>query len=226
MMKLFIKALKQKFPVDKFFFRRSYSQEGEDMIYRSFYESRKHYKGFYVDIGAHHPYRFSNTLHFYQKGWRGINIEPTPTSKKLFDIFRKRDINLNIGISRGSKTLPFYCFNEPALNSFSKEVAEQKSASKYHLINTISVETLPLGTVLDNYLPPGQVIDFMNIDTEGFDLEVLESNNWERYIPLFIMVEANLNLANLASSPVYNYLTQKNYELIAKTMRTLLFKLK
>ena len=225
-MKISVKALKQKFPVDKFFFRRSYSQEGEDMIYRSFYENRKHHKGFYVDVGAHHPFRFSNTLHFYQKGWKGINIEPTPSAKKLFDVFRKRDINLNIGISRDGKTLPFYCFNEPALNSFSKDIADSKAATKYWVTGVIPVETLPLARVLDTYLPPAQVIDLMNIDAEGFDLEVLESNNWEKYAPLFIMVEASLDLTHPASSPVYCFLTEKNYELVAKTMRTLLFKLK
>ncbi|WP_211321611.1 hypothetical protein [Pedobacter cryoconitis] len=74
-MKALIKTLKKTFPIDKFFFHRSYSQEGEDMIYRSCFENRKHYKGFYIDVGAHHPYRFSNTVHFYQNGWRGINIE-------------------------------------------------------------------------------------------------------------------------------------------------------
>lgn len=225
-MDIFVNTFKKKFPIDKFFFRRSYSQEGEDMIYRSFFENRKHYKGYYVDVGAHHPFRYSNTLYFYQKGWRGINIEPTPTAKRLFDMFRKRDVNLNVGISMESGTLPFYCFNEPALNSFSKEIAENKSATtRYHIDRVIPVKTWPLAVVLDTWLPPGQVIDFMTVDTEGFDLDVLGSNNWEKYVPLFIMVEANLDFDDLHTSPVYSFLTQRNYKLVAKTMRTLFFKL-
>jgi FkbM family methyltransferase len=225
-MDISLKTLKRKFPIDQFFFRRSYSQEGEDMIYRSFFENRKHYKGFYIDVGAHHPFRYSNTLYFYQKGWRGINIEPTPAAKKLFDIFRKRDINLNLGISLDQGMLPFYCFNEPALNSFSKEVVEHKSATtKYYINKVIPVKTLTLAEVLDTYLPPGQVIDFMTIDAEGFDLDVLKSNNWDKYVPLFIIVEANIDLHNLNASPIYNCLSQKNYQLVAKTMRTLFFKL-
>src|SRR4051812_17526869 len=95
----FKKALSKVLPVNYFKSLTSYSQEGEDMVLQSFYEGRKKYKGFYIDVGAHHPYRFSNTLFFYKKGWRGINIEPTPNAVKAFNIFRRRDINLNIGIS-------------------------------------------------------------------------------------------------------------------------------
>jgi FkbM family methyltransferase len=227
-MKALIKALKKTFPIDKFFFHKSYSQEGEDMIYRSYFENHKHYKGFYIDVGAHHPYRFSNTAHFYQKGWRGINIEPTPGAIKLFKIFRRRDINLNIGIDSTAGTLPFYCFNEPALNSFDKEISTARSETntKYKITNVINIKTMPLEQVLATYLPEGQIIDFLNIDAEGFDLEVLKSNNWDKYIPLFIMVEVGIDIQNLAGSEIYNYLLARNYELVAKTGRTSFFKLK
>jgi len=222
-----IKSLKKRFPVDKFFFHRSYSQEGEDMIYRSFFENRKNYKGFYVDVGAHHPYRFSNTLYFYKKGWRGINIEPTPGADWLFNLFRKRDININAGINTAAGMLPFYCFNEPALNSFSKEISETKAGiPRYNITQVIPIKTMPLAQILDSYLPPGQTIDFFNIDAEGFDLEVLKSNNWSRYIPLFIIVETRIDIKNLTSSVIYNYLSEKSYELVAKTMRTSFFKFK
>jgi FkbM family methyltransferase len=226
-MKTLIKTLKKNFPIDKFFFHRSYSQEGEDMIYRSFFENRKHYKGFYVDIGAHHPYRFSNTVHFYQSGWRGINIEPTPGAMMLFKFFRKRDINLNIGVSIENGTLPFYCFNEPALNSFDKEISENKArTTKYRITDVIEVITMPLAQILDLHLPLGQTIDFLNVDAEGFDLQVLKSNNWTKYVPLFIMVETGITLENLRESEIYNYLTARDYELVAKTSRTLFFKFK
>jgi FkbM family methyltransferase len=224
-MNTFIKNLKKRFPIDKFFFHRSYSQEGEDMIYRSFFEGRKKYKGFYVDVGAHHPYRFSNTLYFYKKGWRGINIEPTPGADKLFKIFRKRDINVNAGININAGLLPFYCFNEPALNSFAKDISETRAAStKYSVTKVINVKTMPLAQILDDYLPAGQTIDFLNIDAEGFDLEVLKSNNWSIYKPLFVIVEVKIDIKNLTASAIYNYLTERNYELVAKTMRTSFFK--
>lgn len=225
-MKALINTLKKKFPIDQFFFRRSYSQEGEDMIYRSFFENRKRYKGFYIDVGAHHPYRFSNTLHFYQNGWRGINIEPTPGSMRLFKLLRRKDVNLNVGISKKEGYLPFYCFNEPALNSFAKEVSQHIAVNtKYHITSVIEVKTMPLSVVLDHYLPAGQTIDFLTIDAEGFDLEVLQSNNWSKYIPRFIMVETGMLIENLGGSEIYNFLTALNYELVAKTSRTSFFKL-
>jgi FkbM family methyltransferase len=221
------KFILKHFPVDKFRFLKSYSQEGEDMVIRSFFEGKKNYKGYYVDVGAHHPYRYSNTLHFYQHGWQGINIEPTPGAVKLFNTFRRKDINLNIGISEKADKLTFYCFNEPALNGFSKEHSEEINRSNlpYRIIKEVEVETSPLGEVLDKYLPPGQNIDFLTIDVEGLDLMVLKSNNWSKYKPSFILVEDRIDFNNLNQSEVFNYLEAIGYQLVAKTFRTLFFKL-
>ena len=224
----FKKALLKVLPVNYFKSLTSYSQEGEDMVLQSFYEGRKKYKGFYIDVGAHHPYRFSNTLFFYKRGWRGINIEPTPNAVKAFNIFRRRDINLNIGISGKRDKLLFYCFNEPALNGFSKELSEERdsTSAKYKIIKQIEIETLPLADVLDKYLPEEQKIDFLTIDVEGFDLQVLQSNNWQKYKPMFILVEDRIDFNNLADSEVYKYLEEQGYQLVAKTLRTLFFKYK
>jgi FkbM family methyltransferase len=177
-------------------------------------------------VGAHHPYRFSNTLFFYKRGWRGINIEPTPNAVKAFNIFRRRDINLNIGISSKRDKLLFYCFNEPALNGFSKELSEERdsTSAKYKITKQIEIETLPLADVLDQYLPAEQKIDFLTIDVEGFDLQVLQSNNWQKYKPTFILVEDRIDFNNLADSEVYQYLEKQGYQLVAKTLRTLFFK--
>lgn len=79
------------------------------------------YKGFFVDIGAHHPLRFSNTYKFYQNGWRGINVDPLPGIKKAFDKVRSRDINLELGISSANSYLNFYMFREPAFFSIDVE---------------------------------------------------------------------------------------------------------
>jgi hypothetical protein len=103
----------------------SFSQDGEDMVLASFYEGIKKYKGFYIDVGAHHPLRFSNTAFFYKKGWRGINIEPTPDLFKYFPRLRKNDINLNIGIGNGEKLI-FYIFNEGAINTFDPLLADER----------------------------------------------------------------------------------------------------
>ena len=76
---------------------RIYSQEGEDILIERMIGKKK--KGFYIDIGAHHPYRFSNTYYFYKQGWSGINIEPNVEHFRYFLKHRKRDINLNKGLS-------------------------------------------------------------------------------------------------------------------------------
>ena len=198
------------------------------MVLRSFYEGRKRYKGYYVDIGAHHPYRFSNTLYFYKRGWKGINIEPTPSALKLFKLFRSRDINLNIGISSKKDKLKFYCFNEPALNGFSRELSEERNntSKKYKIINELVIETYPLGEVLDKYLPEGQQIDFLTIDVEGLDMQVLQSNDWTKYKPLHILVEDQLDFNDLHGSEIYSFLEQQGYLLAAKTLRTLFFRFK
>jgi len=203
----------------------SYSQDGEDMIVKAFYESKKHYKGFFVDVGAHHPVRYSNTYFFYKKGWRGINIEPTPTAITPFKVLRRRDINLNVGVASKQDSLTFYCFNEPALNTFSEEVAlaaDQKA--KYHITKKVKVEVLPLKNILDQYVPEGVKIDFLTVDVEGLDFEVLQSNDWDKYSPSYLLVEGHIDFEDLFSYDIYQFLKSKNYKLVAKTFRTLIFK--
>lgn len=222
-----IKSIVLKYlPLHHYKSYRSYSQDGEDMILKAFYENKKGYKGFYVDVGAHHPVRYSNTYYFYKKGWRGINIEPTPTAIKPFKILRSRDINLNVGVGAVRDNLTFYCFNEPALNTFSEEVAlsvEQKN-NKYKITQRVKVEVLPLRDILDSYLPTGVKIDFMSIDVEGLDFEVLKSNDWDKYSPEYLLVEGHLEFEDIFSYDIYQYLKERNYKLVAKTFRTLIFK--
>lgn len=222
-----IKQLILKYlPIDKFRHAYSYSQEGEDMVLRGFYEGKKRYRGFYIDVGAHHPYRFSNTMYFYQKGWRGINIEPSPHAMKWFQLFRKNDTNLNLGVSAQPQTLTYYCFNEPALNGFCQEVTRKRDGlhSRYHLIKTIPIPTLPLRDILKNNLPRDIHIDFMSVDAEGFDLIVLQSNDWERFRPQFVLVEEEIDFNALHASQIYRFMRAQEYKLIAKTKRTLFFK--
>ena len=85
---------------------KSYSQEGEDMILKRLFGGQKF--GFYVDVGAHHPKRFSNTYYFYKKGWRGINIDAMPGSMIAFDKLRPRDINIERPISDKKQILTYY----------------------------------------------------------------------------------------------------------------------
>jgi FkbM family methyltransferase len=202
---------------------KSYSQEGEDMILSRIFGQQK--KGFYVDVGACHPTRFSNTYFFYKRGWRGINIDAMPKSMKLFKKLRPRDINLEIAISDQKQIRKYYTFNEPALNSFSKNVSEEHAKiEKYKIISTYELETKTLEEVLDNYLPANQEIDFLSIDVEGLDFEALKSNNWEKYRPKIVLVEVlKSNLENLPEDEVCKFMIKERYNLLAKSVNTAFF---
>ena len=204
----------------------SYSQDGEDMMLQTYYEKEKHYKGFYIDVGAHHPYRFSNTAYFYKKGWRGINIEPSPTLFRSFQIRRKRDINLNVGISSYNTSIPFHIFNDQALNTFDEKLAQVRHSNndRYKIVSKIDIQIFTLRDILEKYLPSNQHIDFLTIDVEGLDLEVLKSNDWDRFQPDYILVECDENIENVHQDEVYQFLQEKNYRLAGRTLRTSLFK--
>jgi FkbM family methyltransferase len=223
--KLFVSRVLDKVAPGLLYGRRFYSQAGEDMLLSLYYEGKKH-KGFYVDVGAHHPYRFSNTAYFYRRGWRGINIEPTPSLFKAFPRRRRRDINLNVGIGNGEK-LTFYVFNEGALNTFDPEIARSRDGSydgKYRIIDRIEVQTRTLADILDKHLPAGTPIDLLTIDVEGMDFAVLKSNDWTRYLPQFILVECESELDDLSDDEIYQFLHAKGYSIAGRTLYTTLFK--
>jgi FkbM family methyltransferase len=205
----------------------SYSQEGEDLILRRIFENQQ--QGFYIDVGAHHPKRFSNTYVFYKHGWRGINIDAMPDSMKLFNKFRKRDINLEKALSDKKERLTYYMFNEPALNGFLKSVSEKhisQGDGRYRIISEITMETTTLKEILDFYLPLGQVIHFLSIDVEGLEMGVLRSNDWDNYKPEVILVEAlDTDLEHIFNSELFIFLHSKGYSLLAKTYHTYIFKL-
>lgn len=206
------------------FRNNSYSQEGEDLILNKLFDNKT--TGFYVDIGAHHPKRFSNTFIFYKKGWQGINIEPNPEIIPLFKKLRPRDINLQVGISDTEKTLTYYMFSEPALNTFSK-YREEILISNHNsqLINQVDVQSTTLKKILTEYLKPKRKIDFMTIDVEGFDYQVLNSNDWNKFRPSIVLVEDSsfdCQVPNL--SKIYNFMLNVDYSLISKTYKTLFFK--
>ncbi|ASC71433.1 SAM-dependent methyltransferase [Halomicronema hongdechloris C2206] len=203
----------------------SFSQEGEDLILDRIFYSQKN--GFYVDVGAHHPQRFSNTYYFYLKGWHGINIDAMPGSMELFKKIRPRDINIEIPIFSKSQVLTYYQFNEPALNGFSEEISTQRNKhEKYKIISTKKLKTERLSVVLEkNILNESQVIDFMNIDVEGLDYEVLKSNDWNRFRPKVLLVEdlSSQNIRQFENSKVYNFLFKEDYKIYANLAKTSIF---
>lgn len=203
----------------------SYSQEGEDMILRRIFEKLP--SGFYVDVGAHHPMRFSNTYFFYKAGWHGINIDAMPGSMKLFRKYRPRDINIEAPVSRESKELTYYVFNEPALNGFDYQLSRERDTNNtlYKIERTIKLKTKTLSELLDEHLPTNQKIEFLSIDVEGLDLEVLRSNDWNKYRPEVVLVEVlQSSLSELEVSDVNKFMISHDYEPYAKAVNTIIYK--
>lgn len=215
--------LSRAFQYDSFA-RRSWSQEGEDILLSRLFEGKE--QGFYVDVGAHHPRRFSNTQYFYRRGWRGINIEPNPEAAKAFRIERPGDINLQTAISDMPGKLTYYVFDEPALNTFDAVLAQSRlKETSYRLLRETEIPVVRLDALLDLHLPAGTSIDFMSIDVEGLDLQVLHSNNWVKYRPQCVLVEAlgSANLMEVMSGELHQLMEAHQYALFAKTYNTLFY---
>jgi FkbM family methyltransferase len=201
------------------YFVRSYSQEGEDLLLRRVLNGQT--TGFYVDIGAHHPMRFSNTYLFYKLGWRGINVDAMPGSMELFQKVRPRDINIEAAISETEQVLEYYMMDDPALNGFVSEVnLEVYMKSGRKLLETRPIRTQTMRTLLESYLQGVQEIDFLSVDVEGLDLQVLRSNDWKRFRPRFILTEA---FPPSAAEALRQFLGEQGYRCIASTVTTLLF---
>lgn len=207
------------------YYQKSWSQEGEDLILSRYFENVKT-NGFYVDVGAHHPLRFSNTYKFYKQGWHGINIDAMPGSMNLFDRLRSRDINLEKAVSDSKQMMTYYAFNEPALNGFSKELTEHRDGQANNkVIFKKNIETSTLEEILDQYMPKDQHIDFLSVDVEGLDFAVLKSNNWVKYSPDLILIEIfGSTLDELLNNEVTIFLRQFGYTIYAKSVNTVIFK--
>ena len=212
-----------KFPIFKKFYYfyniyiRNYkflnngSQFGEEKFVLGFFN--KKYKGKFVDIGCFHPTRHNNTFEMYKLGWKGINIDLNFLTIELFNYFRTKDININAAISDSEIVKKLY---------FVDELNTQNTLEKNHLTflknhhnvseNEISlreIKTKRLDKILDNY--EFYDIDFMNIDVEGHELNILDSINFTKYKIKFIcieMIEHN-DLSKLNNEKI-NILMKKN----------------
>jgi len=201
-----------------------WSQEGEDILIKRIFANKKN--GFYVDVGAHHSSRFSNTYKLYKENyWSGVNIDPSLSSYLDLQKKRKRDININIGISDKKEILKFYSFNEEALNTFSLKKKKQLKLN-YKLKKTEKIHCKKLSDVLDGCLKKKIKIDLLTIDTEGYDLKVLKSNNWNKYLPDYIIVEiSSSTLDEIMKDSITKFLNKRHYRIYSKLHKSVIFKL-
>lgn len=175
-------------------YRVSYAQNREDIILDAFFPDIEN--GFYVDIGANHPVSHSVTKLFYDKGWRGINVEPNIDLYSLIVKDRPKDINVNKGVGDKAGKLLFRIYHSPdnlaGLSTFSKEMVEQYTIeggdfTKLH--EDVEVDIITLKELFDEQKVDS--INFLKVDVEGFEYEVLNGNDWKKYRPELICIESN-----------------------------------
>jgi FkbM family methyltransferase len=202
-----------------------FGQEAEDAVLAELFGAELGRKGFFVDVGAHHPTRYSNTWKFYQLGWRGINIDPTPGCMVEFNKLRPEDTNLEIGVSAREAERSFYCYNEPALNGIDNDRREELAESPYKLEKIIEVRTKPLSDILSAHGVVLKSPNFLSIDVEGLEMEVLQSSSWDRYLFEWILIEQRANdLTTIDQTSPWLFLSSKGYQAVACTGRTVIYK--
>lgn len=159
--------------------------------------------GFYIDIGAGDPNWDSVTNWFYRLGWRGVNVEPNPIIFETLRTWRTRDINLNMGIAAETGTLTYYRVQQNelghgwGLSSFDKSAA-QRAARMNLETQEIVLPVRTLGDVVDEHCT-GIDVDFLKIDVEGYERQVISSADFSRFRPKLICVESVLPNSSVPS---------------------------
>jgi FkbM family methyltransferase len=149
----------------------SWSQGGEDLALLHIFPNQNW--GSYIDVGAHHPDRFSVTRHLYQRGWTGINVEANPYLLPIFDKKRPLDLNLNFAVGT-EKIYELSIFSETAISTVSSVWKEKFLSEQNTLSKSVQVSGITLRTLLDAYFAEG-VLDLLAVDAEGSDLNVIQS---------------------------------------------------
>ena len=214
---IYLNLIHKKIISKKYF----YSYGGIDSVVNNIFRNQKN--GFYVDVGAQHPIKNNNTYLLHKKGWEGINIDLDQKNINLFNVSRKKDCNICAAISSLEKDANLYYYHEGSpINTLSREVADRQKAI---IKETRAIRTKTLTSILENSKFKNKEIDFLSIDVEGVELEVLQGLNLNIYKPKIIVVELldldskkleikNLNINNVINSEIYKYIEKNNYTMI------------
>ena len=182
-----------------------YGEFGEDIFINRIFKNI--FDGTYVDVGCYHPYKGSLTANLYKKNWSGINIDISKTSIDLFRMVRKRDINLNLAVSDFDGET-FFFENSPINQQNSLIMQNDKQ-------NKVKIESCTLNTILkkNNF----NNFDYLNIDVEGSELNVIKGIDLKKFQPKLITIENNeLQPKEYFDNDVYKILINNNYVFINK----------
>ena len=192
----------------------SFSVSGEDILLSQLLKKNPTLDNSYIDIGCHDPTIRSNSYYFYLRGWRGICIDPNPIFINAYSKYRPNDVFINCGVSDKIGELDYFMHSDKYsdLNTFNST-----NVNDIYFRNKVTVEVNTLEKILDKVLFEKQKsIGFLSIDVEGHDLNVLKSNNWDKYRPSIVLIEFVGSMSDVYKSPIYEYLNELAYEPISK----------
>ncbi len=201
--------------------KKSYSDRGEDLIISAFFKKVGIVKPAYIDVGTHHPIYANNTYYFYKRGSAGACIEPNPDMHRKIQSKRRRDICLNVGVSNEEHVaLSYYVLSATTRNTFNKNEADRLVQSGFcTLTKQIKIPVTTLERIIEENFA-NTCPDFISIDTEGYDLRVIQSIDLAKHRPALFCIETlayHPDGREYKSGEVTEYLKEKNYLVYADT---------
>lgn len=166
----------------------SYADNHEDVLLQRAFP--RGHAGFYIDVGAFDPVEHSITKHFYDLGWRGVNVEPNPGPFARLQAERTRDVNLNLGLSDRDGELTIYDAPSACWSVDLNLITGWFGANRDDVVER-KIPVTTLAKLCEAHVPEGVPIDFLKVDVEGHESEVLAGNDWRRWRPRVVLVEAN-----------------------------------
>jgi|TARA_Y100001949_G_C15901976_1_gene292967 FkbM family methyltransferase len=182
--------------------------DNEDTAILDYFKDKK--SGFYVDVGCYHPIHRNNTYLLHKQNWRGINIDVSQFSVELFDHLRPDDLNYNCAVSNKNETVKLFFQKE--LSQLSTTENDQAKKVFQGNIKEKEIQAFTLDEILNRDKYKNVKIDFLNIDVEGADFKVLNGLSFQKFNPELICVE--IHDKEIKESKIYNFLKDKNYQLI------------
>ena len=169
--------------------RGTFSQSGEDLLIEQLLGRQRN--GFYVDIGASHPFRISNTYLLYRRGWSGISVEPIPSLGRLHLRWRPRDTLVPVAIGPEAGELKFFEMLPSVLSTLDPATAERYTAEgKAQILKTYSIRVITPMQFFREYVAD-RTIDFLSMDIEGLDLRTLRAIDLSVTRPRLLCIELN-----------------------------------
>ena len=194
--------------------RTTYSQHKEDLFINHYFKNKNN--GFYLDVGCYHPIKYSNTALLHNRGWQGINIDMNQTSIDLFNILRKKDKNICAAISNENKEAMQYLDHSfSPINTLEKKFSDMTSKTiSFNSHSEKKIYTYKFSQIVQAQELQLKQIDFLNIDAEAHDFEVLEGIKLSSYKDKLICIEM-LDFQNQINEKKFkDYLSKHNYDLI------------